>query len=106
MVLTNVFASRTIRINDTFRFATGDGVRVGNQTRLTSANGVSRGSNRTNSSRATWTGITGIRSWNTFLLLTNIVSRAIRINDTFRSTTSNGIRLGDQTRFTSEKNYS
>ena len=100
MVLTDVISARTIRISNTLRFASSDGVRVGNQSRFTPTDGVARGSNSTPSSRSTGAGHTRIRSRNTFLGFTNIVSRTVRVNDTFRSTTSDGVRLRNQTRLT------
>ena len=104
LVFTDVVTGSTIRVNNTFGFAASNGVGVGDQTGFTSANWVSAGSNGANSSRTARTGITGVRSLNTFLLLTNVISGAIGVNDTFRSASSNGIGFGDQTGFTSENN--
>ena len=102
LVFTDVVTGSTIRVNNTFGFAASNGVGVGDQTRFTSANWVSAGANGTNSSRTTRAGITRVRSLNTFLLFTNVISGAIGVDNTFRSTSSNGIWFGDQTRFTSE----
>ena len=104
LVFTDVVTGSTIRVNDTFGFAASNGVGVGDQTGFTSANWVSAGSNGANSSRTARAGITGVRSLNTFLLFTNIISGAIGVNDTFGSASSNGIGFGDQTGFTSENN--
>ena len=101
MVFTDVVTGSTIRVNDTFGFAASNGVGVGDQTGFASADRVSVGSNGANSSRTARGGITGVRSINTFLLFTNIISGAIGVNDTFGSASSNGIGFGDQTGFTS-----
>jgi len=101
LVFTDVVTGSTIRVNNTFGFAASNGVGVGDQTGFTSANWVSAGSNGANSSRTARAGITGVRSLNTFLLFTNIISGAIGVNDTFGSASSNGIGFGDQTGFTS-----
>jgi len=101
LVFTDVVTGSTIRVNDTFGFAASNGVGVGDQTGFASADRVSVGSNGANSSRTARAGITGVRSINTFLLFTNIISGAIGVNDTFGSASSNGIGFGDQTGFTS-----
>jgi len=46
-------AGATVGVNQAFRFAAGDGVRVGNEPRFTSANRVSNRVDHTNGSRAT-----------------------------------------------------
>ena len=93
----------TIRINYTFGLTSSNSIWVGNQTRFTSANWVAAGSNSTNSSRSTRAWVTRVRSWNTFLLFTNVISGTIRVNHTFRFTSGNSVRVGNQTRFTSGK---
>ena len=95
LVFTDVVTGSTIRVNNTFGFAASNGIGVGDQTGFTSANRVSAGSNGANSSRTARAGITGIRSLNTFLLFTNVISRAIGVNDAFGSAPSNGIGFGD-----------
>ena len=95
LVFTDVVTGSTIGVNNTFGFAASNGVGVGDQTGFTTANWVSAGSNGANSSRTARAGITGIRSLNTFLLFTNVISGAIGVNDAFGSTSSNGIGFGD-----------
>ena len=95
LVFTDVVTGSTVRVNNTFGFAASNGVGVGDQTGFTTANWVSAGSNGANSSRTARAGITGVRSLNTFLLFTNVISGAIGVNNTFRSAASNGIGFGD-----------
>lgn len=95
LVFTDVVTGSTIRVNNTLRFAASNGVGVGDQTGFTSANWVSAGSNGANSSRTARAGITRVRSLNTFLLFTNVISGAIGVNNTFGSAPSNGIGFGD-----------
>lgn len=95
MVFTDVVTGSTIRVNDTFGFAASNGVGVGDQTGFASADRVSVGSNGANSSRTARAGITRVRSLNTFLLFTNIISWAIGVDNTFGSAPSNGIGFGD-----------
>ena len=95
LVFTDVVTGSTIRVNNTFGFAASNSVWVGDQTGFTTANWVSAGSNGANSSRTARAGITRVRSLNTFLLFTNVISGAIGVNNTFRSAPSNGIRFGD-----------
>ena len=61
------------------------------------ANRVSIWPNTTGSSRSTRTWETGIRPFNAFLIFTNKITRAVRINNTFWATTSNCIWFGYQT---------
>ena len=97
MVFANV-AIITVRVPDTLWLTSSNGVWVGNQTRFTSANWVAAGSNSTNGSRSTRAWVTRVRSGYTFLLFANVISGTIRVNHTFGFTSSDCVRVGNQSR--------
>jgi len=91
----------TVWVTCTLRSTASDGIRFGDQTRLTSADGVSSEVNCTDSTRSTGRWIARIRFLNTFLILADVTTLAVGVNDTFRFTSGDGIRVGDETRLTS-----
>ena len=100
LILADV-ATTTVRVNDTLRFTSRDGIRVGYQTRLTSADGITWPGYWTVCSRSTWGGVTGVRFLNTSLVLTNVSPLTIWISHTLRFTSRDGVRVWDQSRLTS-----
>ena len=80
-------ASLTIWISDTLWLTSRDCVWVGNQTSLTSTDGITSASDRTLSTWSTWVGVTWIWLNNTSLALTNISLLTVWVSDTLRSTT-------------------
>ena len=74
-----------------------DGVRVGNETRLASADGIARPGNGTNCPRATGRWDTRVRLLDTSLVPADQASLAVWVPQTLRAAASNGVRLGDET---------
>ena len=90
----------TVRVKDTFRFTSGDGVRVGDQAGLTSTDGVACPGHRALSPRATGRWVTRVGLDDTPLALTNVSLLAIRVYDALRAAASDGVRRGDEARLT------
>ena len=89
-----------IRVDDTLGFTSGDGVRVGDETRLTPADGIAGASNGTNC--AGTTGRWEARIWllNTSLVPADQSPLAVWLPYTLRAAASDGVRLGDEARLT------
>jgi len=90
-------SSLAVGIPHTLWLATGDGVRVGDETRLAPANGIARASYGTNCAGAT--GRWEARVW---LLDTSLVPAdqsplAVWVPHTLRATAGDGVRLGNET---------
>ena len=90
-------SSLAVRIPHTLWLATGDGVRVGDETRLTPADGIARASNGTDCPRAT--GRWEARIWllDTSLLPADQSPLAVWVPHTLRATAGDGVRLGNET---------
>ena len=67
---------------------------------MASTDGIAGTSDRALGSRSTGVGVAGIRFDNTSSSLTNVSLLTVGVNDTLRSTTGDGIRFWDETRFT------
>ena len=94
-------STTTVGVNDTFRFAARDGIRVRNQTRLTPTDGITRPGHWALGTRTTGWRITWVRLLHTPLTLTNKTSLTIWISDTFWLTSWDCVWVWDQTRLTS-----
>ena len=90
----------TVRVNDTFRFTSGDGVRVGDQAGLTSTDGVACPGHRALSPRATGRWVTRVGLDDTPLALANVCLLAVGVYNALRAAASDGVRLGDEARLT------
>jgi len=93
-------SSLAIRIPDTLGFTSRNGIRVWDQTRLTSTDGIASSGDGALGSRSTGVGITGVRFYNTSSSLADVSLLTIGVNDTLRSTTCDCVRFWDETRFT------
>jgi hypothetical protein len=91
----------TVWVSDTLRTTASDRVRLGDQTGGTPADGVTGSGDRTDSSRTARIWVAWIGSRNTSLVLTDEALLTVWVPDTLRTTASDGVRLGDQTRSTS-----
>lgn len=89
-----------VRVSGALWATPSDGVRLGDQTRLTATDGVSSKINSTHSSWTTWRWITGVWLLHTPLSLAHISLLAVRVNDTLWAAASDGVRLRDQSRLT------
>ena len=88
----------TIGINDTFWPTSSDGIWLGDIAMFTMANWVSISALNTPGVRTTGRGVAGVGSLNTDLIPTDETIAAVRIDNTFRTTSRDGVRLGDQPR--------
>jgi len=91
----------TVRVNDTFRFTPGDGVRVGDEAGLASTDGVACSCHGAISPRSTWRWVTRVGLDHTPLALANVSLLAIRVDDTLGFTSGDGVRVGDEAGLTS-----
>ena len=91
----------TVRVNDTLRLTPGDSIGVGDEARLTSADGVTRPRYRALRPGATGRGVTRIGLHNTSLVLTDVSLLTVRVSHTLRLTPGDSVGVGDETRLTS-----
>lgn len=85
-----------VGVSDTLRPTACDGIGFWDQTRFTAANWVASKVNCTYGSRPTWRWIARIRFFYTLLVLADVASLTIRVNDTFWFAARDGIRVGDE----------
>ena len=78
-----------------------DGVRLGNESRLTPADWVASKVDRADSSRAAGTWVARIWLLHALLVLADVPALAVRISHTLGFATRNSVRVGDQTWFAS-----
>jgi len=95
LVLTDE-ASATVWVSDTLGFTTCDGVGVGDETWLTSTDGIARPGQSALSSRTTGRGVAGIWLDNTSLALTDVASLTVRVSHALRATPGDCVGLGDE----------
>ena len=88
----------TIGVNDTFRFAAGDGIRVRDETGLAATDGIARSCDRALCTRSTGRGITRVWLLHTLPSLADEPSLAVRITNTLWSTPCDCVGLGDEAR--------
>jgi len=85
-----------VRVSDTLRPTACDSIGFWDQTRFTAANWVASKVNCTHGSRPTWRWIARIRFFYTLLVLADVASLTIRVNDTFWFAARDCIRVGDE----------
>ena len=100
LILTDV-SLLTVRVNDTLRLTPGDSVGVGDEARLTSADGVTRPRYRALRPRSTGRRVTRIGLHNTSLALTDVSLLTVRIYDALRLTPGDSVGVGDESGLTS-----
>jgi len=100
LALTDVTAL-AIGIPHTFRSTASDGVRLRNETRLATTDGISSKVDRAHSSRAAraWDARVGLLD--ALLVLTDVTALAVRVSHTLWFAARNSVRVWDQTRFAS-----
>lgn len=85
-----------VGVSDTLRPTACDGIGFWDQTWFAAANWVASKVNCTHGSWPTWRRIARIRFFYTLLVLADVASLAIRVNDTFRFAARDCIRVGDE----------
>lgn len=100
LALTDV-AALAIGIPHALRSTASDSVRLGNETRLATTDGVSSKVDCADGSRAARAWNTGIRLLHTLLVLANVTALAVWVSHTLRFAARNSVRVGDQTWFAS-----
>ncbi len=96
LVLTDV-AVVAVRVVNTLGTAASDGVGLGNISRQAVADWSSQPTDFASGSRTTGAGIAGIRLLHTLLVLADKTGAAVIISLALRATSSDGVRLGDET---------
>lgn len=84
----------TVVVNDTLGSASSDCVRLGNQTLLAFADGIVIGTHPARGARPAGSRIAGISLLHALLVLADIATVTVVINDTLRSTSRDGVGLG------------
>lgn len=85
-----------IGVSDTLRPTACDCIGFWDQTRFTAANWVASKVNCAHGARPTWRWIARIRFFYTLLVLADVASLTIRVNDTFRFAARDCIRVWDE----------